>query len=729
MTNNHSATDLLPVNVRHVVTHSPDEKHESFTNVNTLTSEILSPVSDTQFELPSFKSSESVNTEFNHTQEKIRNTNLNPASFMELDPDILAKDLYSKDIGTGEILTLINGKPVKSLEYCNKHMSAEQKLAEKMKCQFSFLYWMENYAYTKVSGGFIHMGSSEQWKSSPKFRILCKLFEQHDSVLLLSSRQIGKTTLGLLYAVWAMTFYPKIEIMFLTLNTTLAKDAVSRMKDAMFMLPNWMRVENASQAAKTTFIDLVNGSKFLTSFVSGAVDPDKVGRGLSQPIIILDEFAFCNYADIVYTSMQPSLSTARKYSKLNGYPTLLLGVSTPNGAGDNQFYSMLSNSTDIEEIYDFENKKLYDNYKEILSEETKNSFISVKIHWSETNRDEAWYKQQCKDLNFNKRRINQELDLAFLGSASSIFDDDIIMQLLPKKPIHEMQLPHGLKMKLFSEIEPGEMYLAGVDSSASTGPNSDWSTIVLTRARDAQEVGVVKCQFAVVKKFAGVVKAFVKAMNTLYGANSDNLKLIIERNSFGKGVVEELMYNDPSIDDFDYESYVWHEEMANGELVPGLYTSNSSNKMGNGKRDTMFSELMNHVNAYPNMIHSIDMISELRNLVQHPSGRIEAGKIAGGKMGHDDVVMAYNFCLYARKLMIKSGELSIEGEYAAFALSPETIMNFIDVNSVPVHLQNQRYIETANDYDIIIEDGFGHRLGNKNKSEELDISDYMIIGF
>jgi hypothetical protein len=31
-----------------------------------------------------------------------------------------------------------------------------------------------------------------------------------------------------------MTFYPKIEIMFLTLNTTLAKDAVSRMNDRMF---------------------------------------------------------------------------------------------------------------------------------------------------------------------------------------------------------------------------------------------------------------------------------------------------------------------------------------------------------------------------------------------------------------------------------------------------------------------------------------------------------------
>jgi len=289
-----------------------------------------------------------------------------------------------------------------------------------------------------------------------------------------------------------------------------------------------------------------------------------------------------------------------------------------------------------------------------------------------------------------------------------------------------MQLPHGLQFKMYSDIEPGEVYLAGVDSSASTGPNSDWSVISLTRARDGQEVGVVKCQFAVVKKFSGVVKAFTKAMHTLYGLDSDHLKIIIERNSFGKGVVEELMYNDPSLDDFDYESYVWQEELSSGELVPGLYTSNSSFKMGNGKRDQMFGELMNQVNAYPDLIHSNDIISEIRSLVQLPSGRIEAGKAAGGKKGHDDVVMAYNFCLYVRKLMIKSGELSIEGEYAAFALSPETIMNFMDVNAAPILTSHQMMI--AADQDILIEDGFQQRPKVK-KSEELDFSDYMIIGF
>ena len=711
----HSATNLVPSNIN-----TSPALHKD--------SALLSELQPVNVEgLPSFTNINSVDVEIKSVREQYSETveKVHQISY-DLDQDILEKNMYLRDRGTGEILTLINGKPVKTLEYLNKHMASNMRLSEKVKCQLSFTYWMENYAYTKVSGGYIHMGSSEQWKSSPKFRILCKLFEQHDSVMLLSSRQIGKTTLGLLYATWAMIFFPKIKIMFLTLNTTNAKDAVSRIKDAMEMLPDWMSVANASKAAKTTFIDLKNGSQFLTSFVSGAVDPDKVGRGLTQSIIILDEFAFCNYADIVYTSAQPGLSIARKYSKLNGYPTLMLVVSTPNGAGDNQFYSMFENSTNIEEIYDFENKRLYPEYKEILAEEHRNSFISVKIHWSETNRDEAWYKEQCRELNFNKRRINQELDLAFLGSASSIFDDDIIMKLVPKKPAFNMQLPHGLQFKMYSDIEPGEVYLAGVDSSASTGPNSDWSVISLTRARDGQEVGVVKCQFAVVKKFAGVVKAFTKAMNTLYGLSPETLRLIIERNSFGKGVVEELIYNDPSLDDFDYESYVWQEELANGELIPGLYTSNSSFKLGNGKRDQMFGELMNQVNAYPDLIHSNDIISEIRSLVQLPSGRIEAGKAAGGKKGHDDVVMAYNFCLYVRKLMIKSGELSIEGEYAAFALSPETIMNFIDVNATT----NSAYhtIRQA-DMEVLIEDGLEERFQAKKKTEDLDIMDYMVIGF
>ena len=125
-------------------------------------------------------------------------------------------------------LTFLSGEKYKGLDYYNK-LSKEEQMVEYMKCKMSLLYWVEHYAWAPVSGGAIHMGTSEQWKSSPKFRILFKLFEQQDAVLLLTSRQIGKSTMALMYALWAMIFFPGIEIMFLTLNTVLAKDAIVRM--------------------------------------------------------------------------------------------------------------------------------------------------------------------------------------------------------------------------------------------------------------------------------------------------------------------------------------------------------------------------------------------------------------------------------------------------------------------------------------------------------------------
>lgn len=639
------------------------------------------------------------------------------------EPLLASNDLFEplEQVYNPYALTFLDGKEYLGIEHYNQ-MTGNEQMIEMMKCKMSPLYWVEHYAWAPVTGGAIHMGTSEQWKSSPKFRILFKLFEQQDAVLLLSSRQIGKTTLGLMFALHAMIFFPGIEVMFLTLNTSLAKDAIVRMTHMIETLPNWMKPRNASQAAKTTFMDLTNGSKFKTSFISGAVDPDKAGRGLSQPIIILDEFAFCNHAEIVYTAMQPSIATARKFAKQNGYPTLLLGVSTPNGGGDNTFYSMLQNSVSIEDIYDFENKRMYDDFERHFDGDNVNSFISVQIHWSETHRDEDWYKQQCKDLNFNQRRINQELDLAFLGSSTSIFSDDVIIDLKAKKPIHELQLPFGYHFKLFGEIEPGELYLLGADTSASTGASSDFSALSLVHARTGQEVGVWKGKFSIVKKFSQLLKTVTKGLNKLYGLDETTLRVVIERNSFGKGVVEELVFNDPAIDDFDYESYVWQDQYKSGEFVHGFWTGNSG-KMGTGRRDQMFSELMNHVNANPNLIHSKELIDDIRNLVQLPSGRIEAAKNQ-----HDDVVMAFNFCLFVRKQMIQSGEIIVDGEAVAFALTPETMNSFIDISLSSGYgaLSMGNYVDMTIREDYEDEGFIFESEKDYKKSDTFRLEDYII---
>ena len=633
-------------------------------------------------------------------------------SFLEDDADIFKEPSSSPKIKVPEYL---------GEEYYN-NLTEDQIMIEWLKCKQSPLYWIEKYAYTPVTGGYIHMGSSEQWQSSNKFRLLFKLFEVQDNVAFISSRQIGKTTLALLYALHCLIFFPKIKIAFLTLDAFRGKDSVSRLKEMMYKLPNWMKVGQDGTADKTTFYHLKNGSRFDTMFVSGSVDPDTLGRGLSGSIIILDEAAFIRHMDIVYSAMQPSISTAKIHAKNFGFPTCMIAVSTPNGAGSNWFYNILQRSVKFDDIYDYESKKLYDGFEKAIDDPEVNAFISMKILWSDTHRDEAWYNAQCKELNFNQRKINQELDLVFLGSSTSIFHDDIIAKLIPKKEKFNIKLPFGNSFKMFSECIPGELYLLGIDTAMSAGINSDYSAITLTHASSGQEVGAWHGKFSVVKRFSALVKTLIKALVKLYNMSEETLLAIIERNSIGKEVVEELVYNDPIQDDFSYESYLFKEEVKNtkglptGDYTIGLYTSNAG-KTGNGKRDQYFNELMNMVNDRPDLIHSDLLIDELRNLEQKATTRIEAMR---GQ--HDDNVLSYCFTLYVRRLLIKSGTIIIPGEIAAFALSPENIMDFIDVS-----ISSSNYnISQEDDYE---EDSHGFLFkSDKKKKEEFSVDDYL-IGF
>lgn len=556
----------------------------------------------------------------------------------------------------------------KNINKSNKHIfTAQNMVMEIMKCRMSALYFIENYISVPVAGGRVSMKESEQWNATDKYKIIIDLFQQHDAVLYMSSRQSGKTTTSAMYLLWCMIFFPKLQVSYLTLDKNRAIDMISRMKEMMDSLPKWLQVKPKSNAERMSYYELSNGSKITASFVSGSNDPDKVGRGLSSPIVFIDETAFINHAQIVWGALQPSVSAAKIFAKKNGYPNGVIFTSTPQGAGDNFFYNVYQNSVKFDDIYDYENKKLHDNYQQEFSKPEKNSFISVVLHWSEF-RSQEWYDLQRKELNFDQRKISQELDLSFLGSNSCVFSDEIIAQLIPKKRFSKITLPYGCELNLFDEIDPNEKYYLGVDTAMSAGSGSDYSAMILARASDGKPVGEWHGRFAVVKRFAQVVKATVKSLKIIYGLGSDNLNVVIERNSIGKETVEELIYDDSN---FDYEEYLFYETTEQGEKVPGLYTSNSG-KMGQGKRDKMFNMLMTYVNEKAFTISGPLLMDELRNLEQKVNGRIEASRNQ-----HDDVVMAWNFCLFARRYHIDRGQLFVKGESKGQALTTNEIMSVV----------------------------------------------------
>lgn len=534
---------------------------------------------------------------------------------------------------------------------------------EYLKCKMSPLYFIENYCAVPVAGGMIPIKESELWWSTPKYRQFIKAIHEMDAVEMMASRQHGKTTTALLYYLWAMLFYSKLQIEYVTLDSKRATDAIKRMKEMLAYLPKWLQVPFKGKSEKVTYIELENGSRMNSNYVSGSIDPDRLGRGMSAPLIYIDETAFIPKADIVWTAMQPAISAARDFAKKNGYPNGILFTTTPNGAGQNFFYNVWSNAWDSSEIFEGDTVKFKENANEYLnSDDHRNNFIRFKIHWSETNKNEAWYKQQIKELNFNMRKVSQELDLVFLGSSNAVFPDEVLEKFEPSPATSEITMSYGEHFKLFEDIDPTETYILGVDTAASTGAKADFSAMVLINASTGEEVGSWHGKFSVVKRFAVVVKSLIRGLTELHGLTDDNLVVSIERNSFGLGTIEEILYDDG---DFDFASYLYHYMPKSGERIPGLVTNAKT-------RDMMFNFLLSAINEMPERAKSTLFQEELRNLEQKNNGRFEA--VLGA---HDDVIMAYNFCLYVRHEMLQDGVIVEEGRVSK--LDGKRANYFLDV--------------------------------------------------
>lgn len=128
---------------------------------------------------------------------------------------------------------------------------------------------------------------------------------------------------------------------------------------------------------------------------------------------------------------------------------------------------MWDNALESDDIFN-EDESLVENASELVASPHTNSFIKIRYHWSEDpTKSEDWYLQQKRELNFNTRSVNQELDLIFIGSTNCIFDDDYLSNLQSKKPIDTIKLSHFCNLKLYSELDSNQYYLVGVDTAKS----------------------------------------------------------------------------------------------------------------------------------------------------------------------------------------------------------------------------------------------------------------------
>jgi len=471
---------------------------------------------------------------------------------------------------------------------------------EYLKCKNDFEYFATRYIYLELAGG------DKLYAPYKKQLEFINLVHVEHNVICLKTRQTGISTTTQAYCAWLLNFYDNVVIGVISKDGKEATDFSRSIRNMIEKLPGWLTPKKGREGgcfdkkSEQSFI-LSNGAKLFVATVN-PIAPEKTLRGKPVTFLVIDEAAFIGKLDTAWTSLVPALSTAQKQARETGTPYGTLIISTPN------------KTTGMGEWY-------FTRYTRAISKE--GIFKPCIVYWRdipELVNDPSWFKIQCEMFDNDSRKIEQELELKFLPSSGSFFDEQtcLILQENTKKinPIETFKLFDGEIWKYEGPV-PGKHYIIGVDTAPEFGEDKSAITVWNYETLDQVWEYQTKCK---VMDFIKVVK---------YVASQYPGTLVIENNSYGNQVMEEMSAS-------EFVGMVYKERRGENKIAAGL--SNNAKT-----RPLMIDALYSYVTQFPKMVKSKRLALELIGLVDK-KGRVEADSGC-----HDDLALTLSFCMYVRK--------------------------------------------------------------------------------
>lgn len=379
----------------------------------------------------------------------------------------------------------------------------QEQVTEVMRCGRDIIYFAEKY-YT-----IVHPKFGEQLITLHDFqKEMLKNFQDFQNNVVLSARQVGKTTCSGIFILWFALFNENKFIAILANKQLTAKSIIDEIKYAYERLPDWLKPGVTEYNALAIKFD--NG----TDIMAAPTSPDAI-RGQSVSLLFLDEFAFVpeNMAEDFWKSNYPTVAS-------NGGKIIV--VSTPKGTGG-KFYSLYSEA-----------------------EKGENGFKHIKVAWDRVpGRDEAWKEKTIKELGVIG--FNQEHNCSFTGSTATLINAEALASIKGIEPAFLFDQGYVAWRK----PEPKKIYAFGVD--VGQGTNSDSSTINIFDVTEYVVSGKYE-QVAMYRRNDIGVFDFSNVIFKL-GKEWNDALIIIENNGTGLGgvVVKDLFEKEYENVYFDIE--------------------------------------------------------------------------------------------------------------------------------------------------------------------------------
>ena len=445
-----------------------------------------------------------------------------------------------------------------------------------------------------------------------------RLFQKYPDSIINKSRQLGISTLVSAYSLWLMIFNKDKNVLVIATKQDTAKNMVTKVRFAYDNLPVWLKIGASATENNRLSLRLANGSQ--VKAVSAAGD---AGRSEAVSLLVIDEAAFIDNIETIYTAAKMTLATGGG----------CIALSTPNGIG-NWFHKTYT-----------------------TAQKSENNFIPISLPWTvHPERDQTWRDEQ--DIDLGKRNAAQECDCDFLSSGNTVIEPEVLSwyeQNMIKEPIEKRFVDKSYW--IWEYVDPMKYYAVVAD--VARGDGSDYSAFHIIDIDTMTQVAEYQSQIGT-REFANVLISCATEYNQAL--------LVVENANIGWDVVQSIQesgysnmyYSIRSEGNSNFESYLNKYQRSDG-LVAGFTMSPKTRPLALEKmRDSIENKVAT--------IRSRRLLEEFRVFIW------KNNKQQAMSGYHDDLVMSFSIGMYLR-------ETSLRYRKTAESLTYTSLNNFSKTNS------------------------------------------------
>ena len=485
---------------------------------------------------------------------------------------------------------------------------------EYLKCAQDPVYFLKKYAVIQHP-----LKGKVPFALYPFQEASIKDFKNHNYNIILKARQLGISTLTAGYSLWMMTFQTDKNILVIATKQDTAKNLVTKIRVMHANLPSWVRsscVEDNKLSLRYS-----NGSQ-----VKAISSTEDAGRSEALSLLVIDEAAFIDKINTIWTAAQSTLSTGGQ----------CIALSTPNGVG-NWFHKTW-----------------------VGAEEGTNDWNMIKLHWTvHPEREQKWRDEQDKLLG--PSGAAQECDCDFITSGQGVIDPRILEEYKNESVCEPLE-KRGIDSNLWIWEPPNYSKDYVVAADVARGDGQDFSAFHVIDVDSMTQVAEYRGKIST-KDFGNL------CMNTAVEYN--NALLVIENSSIGWAAIQAVI--DRDYDNLFYTSKDLHyvdvqRQISNRyrnsekQMVPGFSMTMKTRPLVIAKLEEYFREKLV-------IAKSSRLIDELFVFIYN-NNRAEA--MAGY---NDDLVMSIAIGLWVRDTALR---LRAEG----IALQKNVLNKMLDYEAV-----------------------------------------------